>query len=423
MANKFQRSVSIIGVGCTPFGDVLETPELQGMTERELASWAAIDAMRDAGISSKDVDAFYIGHCLDEQVSGSINTAAAVADWIGMRNKPGLHQEAACATGGTGLWLACQAVASGMYRIVMSVGVEILRSKVIDGKPPFMRQPLSASDNRAMTLTRDRAYMDDTVGFGSRDTSLITYGKAYGLSVEQLEEVSVAAAINAHHNASLNPLAPLCTTDLLEQARAHGFIDEVSYMTSDFNPKVGLMTRASDFYVHADGASAIIVCPTELAKNFRAHPIDITGIAVATANLYHSRGVDCESDVAAYAAAFDMAGVDPATDIDYMYVHDPGISGQYMGAETAGYLPRGGGWKAVLEGRTAIKGDKPINTSGGRTAMGHAYAASVGGEIAEAVWQMRGLCGPRQITPAPEVSAVYGLGGSMTSVAAVLQTA
>ena len=113
MANKFQRSVSIIGVGCTPFGDVLETPELQGMTERELASWAAIDAMRDAGISSKDVDAFYIGHCLDEQVSGSINTAAAVADWIGMRNKPGLHQEAACATGGTGLWLACQAVASG----------------------------------------------------------------------------------------------------------------------------------------------------------------------------------------------------------------------------------------------------------------------------------------------------------------------
>ena len=67
--------VSIIGVGFTPFGDVLETPELKGMKERELASWVTIEAMRDAKISSKDIDACFVGHCLDEQVSRSINTA------------------------------------------------------------------------------------------------------------------------------------------------------------------------------------------------------------------------------------------------------------------------------------------------------------------------------------------------------------
>src|SRR5579862_2813120 len=102
MTGQLQLGVSIIGVGCTPFGDLLETPELTGMTERELAAWAALDAMEDARISAKDIDAFYVGHCLDEQVSGSINTAAVIADWIGMRNKPGLHHEAACSSGGMG---------------------------------------------------------------------------------------------------------------------------------------------------------------------------------------------------------------------------------------------------------------------------------------------------------------------------------
>src|SRR5262249_42694211 len=163
--------------------------------ERELASWAAIEAMKDANISAKDIEAFYVGHCLDEQVSGSINTAPPIADWIGMRNKPGLHQEAASTTGGTGLWAACQAVASGMYRIVMTVGVEILRSRVIDGQPPHLREAISTAGNKTMTMTRDRAYYHDWLGFDGGDAALMNYGKAYGLSLKQLEEVSIAAAI------------------------------------------------------------------------------------------------------------------------------------------------------------------------------------------------------------------------------------
>ena len=49
MAGELARGVSIVGVGCSLFGDLLETPELKGMTERELASWATLEAMEDAG--------------------------------------------------------------------------------------------------------------------------------------------------------------------------------------------------------------------------------------------------------------------------------------------------------------------------------------------------------------------------------------
>ena len=173
-------------------------------------------------------------------------------------------------------------------------------------------------------------------------------------------------------------------------------------MMSDNNPRLGAITRGSDFHIHADGASAIIVCPTDIAQSFSDHPVAVTGLGVATSIMYHCQGVDWEPDAAAFAQAFDMANIDASKDVDYMYVHDAQVSHQFVGAETAGFIPRGEGWKAIMEGRTAVTGDKPINTSGGRTAMGHAYAASVGAEIAEAVWQMRGdwattadLPGPR----------------------------
>ncbi|MDY6852924.1 MAG: thiolase family protein, partial [Thermodesulfobacteriota bacterium] len=64
-----KRDVSIIGVGCTPFGNVLETPEIKDLTERELFAWAALEAMEDAGLEAREVVAFYIAHCMPETLS------------------------------------------------------------------------------------------------------------------------------------------------------------------------------------------------------------------------------------------------------------------------------------------------------------------------------------------------------------------
>ncbi len=57
---ELKRSVSIIGVGCTPFGNVLQTPQIKDLTERELFAWASLEAMEDAGLEAKDIDTFYI---------------------------------------------------------------------------------------------------------------------------------------------------------------------------------------------------------------------------------------------------------------------------------------------------------------------------------------------------------------------------
>ena len=47
---KYNRSVSIIGVGCTPFMYTVDHPETNGLTEGEMFGYAALKAMEDAGL-------------------------------------------------------------------------------------------------------------------------------------------------------------------------------------------------------------------------------------------------------------------------------------------------------------------------------------------------------------------------------------
>ena len=47
---SYNRSVSIIGVGCTPFMYTMDNPETNGLTEGEMFGYAALKAMEDAGV-------------------------------------------------------------------------------------------------------------------------------------------------------------------------------------------------------------------------------------------------------------------------------------------------------------------------------------------------------------------------------------
>ena len=54
--NPYSRSVSIIGVGCTPFMYTVDKEETNGLTEGELFGYAALKAMEDAGVNPQNVD-------------------------------------------------------------------------------------------------------------------------------------------------------------------------------------------------------------------------------------------------------------------------------------------------------------------------------------------------------------------------------
>ncbi len=118
---------------------------------------------------------------------------------------------------------------------------------------------------------------------------------------------------------------------------------------------------------------------------------------------------------------YELTGVKPE-EIDLLYANDFIISSQLVAAEASGYLPKGEGWKYFVEGRTAYDGDKPINTNGGRTSFGHAHAASGLADIHEAVVQMRGLAGERQVKKLPKTAMLRGFGGGQNLTAILLRT-
>jgi acetyl-CoA C-acetyltransferase len=106
------RSVSIIGVGLTQFGEHWER------SFRELIAEAGIKALADSGLEGKDIEAVYGGCMASGRFIGQEHIGALMADQLGLNPIPSTRCEAACASGGVALRSGFLAVASGQAEIV-----------------------------------------------------------------------------------------------------------------------------------------------------------------------------------------------------------------------------------------------------------------------------------------------------------------
>jgi len=419
------RSVSIVGTAYTPLGNVRETPEIKDFTERELFSLACLDAMADGGIEAKDIDAYYVGMCGPNYYSRTMSAGPHFGEWIGMRGKPSIFHDEACATAAFGLQMAVMAVASGFYDCVLSAAVNINHTAPRHAYPPHIRGPL---DNdmlwEAIFTSIDPAYeKPGTGGVGPLDALITGYCKKYGVSFKEMWEAAVSYILNQRKQALLNPKAKLATESYADEAQRFGFSDARDYLLSDtFNPLLGGVVRARFMGAVADGASAVIVCATDKARQLTTQPIEVAGIATASALHTTFMSVPTACDTYMFDEAYAMAGItDPYAEVDYMGVHDCPVTMIPPVCETAGYFKSGEAWKYLLEGRVGFDGDKPINTGGGRTQTGHPLAPAFVIEVTEAVMQMRGQGGARQIATPPRVSAIWGGGAGFNMGVAVLK--
>jgi acetyl-CoA acetyltransferase len=421
--NKYMRSVSIIGVGCTPFMNTLDSEETDGLTEGELFGYASLKAMEDAGVTPKDVDFYFHGQASPLNGSNYITPNMQVANWFGMKGKGSIHHSEACCTGYLALEQAVNAVASGKYNVVLSGCVEFGDSLAVKGKPAHIREKFEMSEFLKTTeWIYDRAYTRPMMAGMSlvHDDAAALYKYKYKLTDEQLDDTLNHMSINNRRNASKHPLAiERKTYD--QVAKEAGFETALDYLRSPHNPKVGDYLRVSGMELKCDGAAAVIVCPTEMAHQFTSKkPIEVLGIGSATSEA-GSPHFEWRATEEAVRQVYELTGVKPE-ELDLFFANDFIITSHLIAAEIAGYLPEGEGWKYVCEGRTAYDGDKPINSNGGRTAFGHAHAASGLADLYEAVLQMRGECGERQVKKLPKTTMLRGYGGSQNVAATILRT-
>ena len=411
---KYARSVSIVGVGCTPFKDFETHPETQGIGEGEAFGYAALEAIADAGLEPRDVDFFYHGSANPYLVGDCITPNMQVADWIGMRAKGSVHHSEACCTGYVALEQAVMAVASGTYDVVLSGACDLASTLPVEHQPSHIRQdfPLSVMIP-SLDKIYDRAYgrpLDGAFGV-SFDNWINEYSMTYDIDADKIDDALNGLTKSLRRGPLKNPLGWYETT-IDEDAAANGFDSADEYLKSMYNPKVTQYLRVTGFEKKCDGAAALVVMPTDkaLAMGVPHTPIEVlgTGASAVEAGLVHNE--HWATKVAAQQV-YELTGVSP-DEIDLFMCNDFFLASEIVSAEECGYIPRGEAWKYAIDGRTAYDGDKPINPHGGRCNFGHAHGASGIADIYEAVKQMRGEACATQMAKRPDTTFVRGFGGS-----------
>lgn len=422
MRNQLKERVAIAGVGCSRFGDLLRTPELKGLTIQELTAHAVREALDDAGLTGQDVDAVFAGNAMvhSSQVPA---TYSQLSKWTGTQFKAGVHFEAQCSTTNVGAIMAAMAIAAGVYDTVLVYGLETTRTKV-KGYSPYEREPISHQQTWLWTdMAVNQAYaVPQGYDIFSTYNGLVAQGycRKYGISIEDFDRGMYELCRARRLHGSMNPKANTQET-LEDRAKRKGYTDPYEYWQSDDNPFVAWPSRLLSLVTTADGASAMVLTRADLAKGAKSQPIEIKGFGVSYSDLpwYGEDPTFWESDKRAVDAAFDMAGI-KAADIDYLHTHDCSHISSICTAETIGYLEPGRGLHAAREGRLRFDGDRPMSTHGGRHAFGHAWGASAGSDTYEAVLQMRGQAGARQIPKVPEISVIHTHGYAMIGAVLVL---
>ncbi len=142
MRRLLSRPVDVIGVGITKLGFVTETPEIKNMTSRELWTWAAQEAIGDAGVPLKKIDALYVGNMVSELSEDQYHLGNVLTQWTGMNTgngawKSALRVEGACASSSHAIRQAVFAIAAGVYDIVIAGGSKSIMRKSAQKGPAF----------------------------------------------------------------------------------------------------------------------------------------------------------------------------------------------------------------------------------------------------------------------------------------------
>lgn len=423
MGNKLEKSVSIVGVGCTPFGDIMETPSIQGLTLQELAANAAHEALADARMSPKDLDAILIGNVMTHSSQLSA-THTQISHWIGADKAAGVHIDAACSTTNVGATLAAMGIAAGTWDRVLVLGVEATRSMPKAGSP-FERQHLSSEQtwlftdycmNQAYNVPQGHDVFPVYMGWLAQ-----AYMRKHHVAFEDYDRGLYEICRVRREMASLNEKAFL-QEPLESEADRLGFASAFELWTSRQNPFVSWPARYRSVVTPADGASAMVLTRTSEAKNFNDVPVELLGFGTSATDMpwFGEDPTKFDIDRIAFEKAYAMANIRPR-DIDWLHVHDCSHVMGVINSELSGYIPEGQYLNYALEGRIRFDGDKPMSTHGGRHAFGHAWAASAGSDTYEAVKQMRGLAGARQINHIPEIAVVQTQGYALLSNVLVLR--
>ena len=377
MKGLTRGSAAIVGAAESDLGAVAAL-----MNPMDLMAQGIYRALEDAGLELKDVDGLF---CATTQARTS---AMSLVEYLGL---PNAYTDSTI-VGGSSFEVhvahAQAALAAGLCSVAVitygstqrTVGRRAASAREYNAyETPY--KPFLPSSAYAMAASR---HMHE-----------------FGTTREQLAEVAVAARDWARMNPVAWSKGPLSIQDVLG-ARM------ISYPFT-----------VRDICLVTDGGGAIIMTTAERARSMKNPPVYVLGCGqsithasiTSMPNLTHTGAI--ESGRQAYA----MAGM-KASDINVVELYDAFTLNTILFLEDLGFCPKGEGGRFVEGGRIGPKGSLPVNTNGGGLSFCHPgmYGLFI---LIEAIRQLRGECGERQVKDA-HTAIVHGNGGVLSAQATVI---
>ena len=369
--------VAIVGIGMHEFG------RHDGVSGLDQGVVAVRRALADAGARWEDVQFAFGG-------SQSAGAADTMVSKLGLTGLQFINVANGCATGGSALFSAYNAIRSEMFDVGMAIGFDKHERGAfrVDTRSSGLGEWYGAS---GLALT--------TQFFGMK---INRYMHEHGITRSSLAKV----AAKAFRNGSKNPMAwrqkPLSEQEILDSAM-------LSYPLTQYM-----------FCSPGEGGVALLLARADRARDLTDRPIYLRSVAVRSRRfgsfevLAPSLAIEHNGGptVDASKAAFEMAGMGP-DDIDLAQLQDTEAGAEIMHMAENGFCEPGEQERMIHDGDTEITGRLPVNTDGGCLANGEPIGASGLRQVYENVLQLRGDAGARQVPGDPRTAYthVYGAPG------------
>jgi len=371
------RESWVVGAASNRFGKMSETA-------REAATRVSLAAIRSAGLSPKDIGYTFVSNAFGI-AEHQAHVGPLINGGLGIPDVPSATIESACSSSSAGLHEAFVQVAGGFIDAALVVGSE----------------KLSHLDTLAATsyfaIAADYAF--ETKNGATFPGLYATIASAYRSAYPTTPEMFGAIAIKNHANGARNP-------------HAH-FQREITMETYLQSPIIASPFRLYDCCPFSDGAAAIVVA----AKEFVPSPVSEPLVIRASARAGGITEMQDRPDLLALPAtqtagakAFRQAHLAPQ-DIDFAEVHDCFTLAEALALEDLGFVPRGTGARAAMDGLTVRDGKLPINPSGGLKAKGHPVSATGVSQVVEVFEQFNGLAKGREV-PHTETALTHNVGAT-----------
>ncbi|GAA4326731.1 thiolase family protein [Pigmentiphaga soli] len=367
--------IAVIGVGNTPYG------RLPDYDSTALGAWAFHEALADAGLTAAAIDGLVMHRVGNYQKLCEMT--GINPDFVSVQPSNGRM----C---GVSIQIAVQALMTGQAETIALVYGN-------DGRSAGAKYGGAA--DRYDTAAEQMWFPYGMTSPGAVNALMFArHAMQYGTTTEQLAAVSVAF----RKHAALNPGAVMRTPITVADHQASRFICEPF--------------RLLDYCQINDGGVAMILTRSGLARDLRHPPVYVRGVAQAS-SLAEGLVSDDFNRAPMQSVArkvYAMADVD-RDDLDALMIYDNFTATVLFGLEGFGFCGVGEGGAFVQDGRLELGGALPTNTSGGHLSESYMQGWNLN---AEAVRQIRGGCGERQvagarliqyIAPGPvTTSVIYG---------------